>query len=186
VFIAANSWLFVKLVAPAGVLGYVSVVVGENKALEIARSLLQFPAGDILLHRSEMLQRWLARLTGYFVSWTAFCIAFGGISLSHSPNCGRIYPICFRFFCRGSQVHSSVPETLLAALLSPGRSVNLIIAVHAFLGMASGAGSPESLHLPSRRVCDLGPGITCFVSLRTRNTIFSLGQLPRVAGHLSQ
>jgi hypothetical protein len=51
-----HFWLFVKLIAPAVVVGYIAVVMGRNEGREIARHL---PSGlEMLGHRTEILEIW--------------------------------------------------------------------------------------------------------------------------------
>ena len=68
---------FVKLTAPAVVVGYIAVIMGRNEGREIARHL---PRGvEMLGHKTEILEMWFANFAGYFVSWMAFCFSFGAI-----------------------------------------------------------------------------------------------------------
>ena len=72
-----HFWLFVKLIAPAVIVGYVAVVMGRNEGQEIARHL---PHGlELLGHQTEIPEIWFANFIGYFVSWMAFCFSFGAI-----------------------------------------------------------------------------------------------------------
>jgi hypothetical protein len=72
-----HFWLFFRLIAPAVVVGYVAVIMGRNEGREIARYL---PRGvEILEHKTEMYEIWLANSAGYNVSWMAFCLSFGAI-----------------------------------------------------------------------------------------------------------
>ena len=76
-FYQGHFWLFVKLIAPAVIVGYVAVVMGRNEGQEIARRL---PRGlELLGHQTEILEIWFANFVGYFVSWMAFCFSFGAI-----------------------------------------------------------------------------------------------------------
>jgi hypothetical protein len=73
----SHFWLFVKLIAPTVVVGYIAIRMGRNEAQEIARHL---PRGlELLGHQAEMLEIWLANFVGFFVSWMAFCFSFGAI-----------------------------------------------------------------------------------------------------------
>jgi hypothetical protein len=72
-----HFWLFIKLIAPAVVVGYVAVIMGRNEGREIARHL---PRGiEILEHKTEVYEIWAANTAGYLVSWMAFCFSFGAI-----------------------------------------------------------------------------------------------------------
>jgi hypothetical protein len=72
-------WFFIKLVAPAVVVGYIAVLMGRNEGREIARQLLRVPISEIMRHRTEFVEIWLANSTGYLVSWMAFSFSFGAI-----------------------------------------------------------------------------------------------------------
>jgi hypothetical protein len=70
-------WFFIKLIAPAVVVGYIAVQMGRNEGREIARHL---PRGLALLsHQTEFVEMWLANTAGYLVSWMAFSLSFGAI-----------------------------------------------------------------------------------------------------------
>ncbi|MBZ5657520.1 MAG: hypothetical protein LAO56_19815 [Acidobacteriia bacterium] len=70
-------WLFVKLIAPAVIVGYIAVVIGRHEVQEIARHL---PRGvEALEHKTEMVEMFLVNQIEYLVSWLAFCISFGAI-----------------------------------------------------------------------------------------------------------
>jgi hypothetical protein len=71
-------WFFIRLVAPAVVLGYIAVRIGLNEEREIAREVLRLPISEIVRHRSELIEIWLAN-SGYLVSWMAFSFSFGAI-----------------------------------------------------------------------------------------------------------
>jgi hypothetical protein len=76
-FYQGHFWLFVKLIAPAVIVGYVAVVMGRNEGQQIARHL---PRGlELLGHQTEILEIWFANFAGFFVSWMAFCFSFGAI-----------------------------------------------------------------------------------------------------------
>ena len=72
-------WFFIKLVAPAVVVGYIAVRMGLNEGREIARQLLRVPVSEILRHRTDFIEIWLANSAGYLVSWMAFSFSFGAI-----------------------------------------------------------------------------------------------------------
>lgn len=72
-------WLYIKLVAPAVVVGYIAVRIGLNEAGEIARQLFRLPISEIAKHRTEFVEIWLAESGGYLVSWLAFSFSFGAI-----------------------------------------------------------------------------------------------------------
>jgi hypothetical protein len=76
-FYQGHFWLFVKLIAPAVIIGYVAVMMGRSGGQEIARHLPRDL--ELLAHRTEILEIWLANFVGLFVSWMAFCFSFGAI-----------------------------------------------------------------------------------------------------------
>jgi len=72
-----HFWLFIKLIIPAVLLGYIAVMMGRNEVREIVQHL---PRGAGLSgHPGEMLEIWFASGAGYLVSWMAFCFSFGAI-----------------------------------------------------------------------------------------------------------
>ncbi len=74
----SHFWFFVKLVAPAVVVGYIAIFGARSEAREIIR---QLPSGFTLMsHRTEIIELWLVNISGYLASWLAFCISFGAIS----------------------------------------------------------------------------------------------------------
>ncbi len=72
-------WFFIKLVAPAVVVGYIAVLMGRNEGREIARQLLRVPISKIIEHQTEFVEIWLANSAGYLVSWMAFSFSFGAV-----------------------------------------------------------------------------------------------------------
>ncbi len=72
-------WFFIKIVAPAVVAGYIAVRIGLNEGREIARQLLRVPISEIVKHRTEFVEIWLAYSAGFLVSWIAFSFSFGAI-----------------------------------------------------------------------------------------------------------
>jgi len=72
-----HFWLFVRLIAPAVIVGYFAVVIGRNEGGEIARRL---PRGfEFLGHETEILEIWFVNFVGFLVSWMAFSFSFGAI-----------------------------------------------------------------------------------------------------------
>ena len=72
-----HRWLFLKLVIPAVVFGYIAVIGAAHKSTEIIQHL---PRGrGILQHQLEMFEALLIRMGGFFVSWLVYCFAFAGI-----------------------------------------------------------------------------------------------------------
>jgi hypothetical protein len=70
----SHFWLFVRLIAPAVVLGYIAILMSRNEVREIGRHL---PRGVGLT--IEILKMWMVTLAGYLVSWMAFSFSFGAI-----------------------------------------------------------------------------------------------------------
>jgi hypothetical protein len=68
---------FIKLVAPAVVVGYVAVFMGQREALAIVRHL--FRSSDASNYSFAIFQMILSSLAGYFVSWLVFSVSFGAI-----------------------------------------------------------------------------------------------------------
>jgi hypothetical protein len=71
-------WLFIKLVAPAVVVGYVAVLMGRSEGREITRHL-PHDGLALLSHQTEFVEIWLADSAGYLLSWMAFSFSFGAI-----------------------------------------------------------------------------------------------------------
>lgn len=72
-----HFWLFIRLIAPAVVLGYIAVFIARSEVREIARHL---PKGfELRSYQTVVIEMWLANLAAYLVSWTAFCFSFGAI-----------------------------------------------------------------------------------------------------------
>lgn len=72
-----HFWLFVKLIAPAVVIGYIAVLTGRHEGREIARHI---PRGvEALGHKTEMLESFFATQVGFLVSWIGFSFSFGAI-----------------------------------------------------------------------------------------------------------
>jgi hypothetical protein len=73
----AHFWLFVRLIGPAVVIGYVAIVGGRHERQEIARHL---PRGFLFVgHETEIFEIWVAYFAGFLVSWMAFSVSFGAI-----------------------------------------------------------------------------------------------------------
>jgi hypothetical protein len=72
-----NFWFFARLIAPAVTAGYLALMLSRHETREIARHL---PRGiEMLTHKTEIIEMWVANLAGYVVSWLAFCLSFGAI-----------------------------------------------------------------------------------------------------------
>jgi hypothetical protein len=75
-------WFFIKLIAPAVVVGYVAVYLSRQEAREILRDR----GVELLKHPIEMFEMELLNFAGYFSSWMAFSFSFGAI-------CAGVYQI---------------------------------------------------------------------------------------------
>lgn len=70
-------WLFVWLIGPAVVVGWIAVFAGRHEGREIASHL---PRGiELFEHKTEILEISFVNLAGWFVSWIAFSLSFGAI-----------------------------------------------------------------------------------------------------------
>jgi hypothetical protein len=72
-----HFWLFVKLIAPAVIIGYIAVVIGRYEAREIARRIPWGP--QVLEHKTGMLEIFFVNQVEYLVMWLASCLSFGAI-----------------------------------------------------------------------------------------------------------
>jgi hypothetical protein len=76
----SHFWLFFKITAPAAIISTIAIITGRNEGREIARHL---PRGfELLAHRTEVVEIWLANLSAYLVSWMAFSFSFGAICIA--------------------------------------------------------------------------------------------------------
>ena len=112
----SNFWLFVKLIAPAVVLGYFAMMWRRTEAREIARHL---PRGaEILQHRTEIVEIWVVNLGSGFVSWLAFCVSFAGIcSAVARLRTGRVPTVSECFDELRNRTESFVGVSILLYLL---------------------------------------------------------------------
>src|SRR5579863_237844 len=75
-----HFWLFFKITAPAVIISSIAIITGRNEGREIAGHL---PRGvELLAHRTEMFEIWLATFSAWLVSWMAFSFAFGAICIA--------------------------------------------------------------------------------------------------------
>ena len=70
-------WFFIKLMAPAVVIGYFAIIMGRDEGREIARHLPR--SKEIFGNTTGMLQILFVTFSGYAVSWIAFSISFAAI-----------------------------------------------------------------------------------------------------------
>ena len=132
----AQFWFFVRLIAPAVVVGYIAITMARNEGREIAR---QLPRGvGMLGHQAEILKIGLANFVGYVVSWTAFSFSFGAI-------CSGVCQI-------EAGVVPSVPDSLAAVRQRMGSFLRLSLLLFFLLFVAEavagllGAGALWVLH----------------------------------------
>lgn len=86
----SHFWLFFKITAPAVIISTIAIVTGRNEGRELARHL---PRGfELLAHRTEILEIWLANLSAYLVSWVAFSFAFGAICIAVEETAAGFTP----------------------------------------------------------------------------------------------
>lgn len=70
-----HFWLFVGIMAPAVLVGYIAVVSSGHAGREIAR---QLPRGfGFADHFGQILEIWFLNLAGYLTSWMALSFSFG-------------------------------------------------------------------------------------------------------------
>lgn len=77
----SNLGLFIKLSAPAVVLGYIAHRAARTEVREIARHIPR----DVFLitqHRLAITEMALINHAGYFVAWMSFCFCFGAITFA--------------------------------------------------------------------------------------------------------
>jgi hypothetical protein len=72
-----HFWLFVKLIAPAVIIGYLAVFAAQHEVRGISRHL---PRGiELLEHYKEIREVFFLNQFGFLVSWLAFSSGFGAI-----------------------------------------------------------------------------------------------------------
>lgn len=118
-------WFFMKLVAPAVVVGYIAVRMGHNAAWEIARHLPR-DGRALLSHQTEFVEIWLSTSLGYLVSWIAFSFSFGAI--------------CFGVGQIRKGDTPSVPDSLTAVCHRLGSFLQLSLLLFFLILVAEGAG----------------------------------------------
>ncbi|PYX50076.1 MAG: hypothetical protein DMG76_35585 [Acidobacteria bacterium] len=75
-----HFWLFLKITAPAVIISTIAIITSRNEGREIARHL---PRGfELLAHRTEIFEMWLANFSAWLVSWMAFSFAFGAVCIA--------------------------------------------------------------------------------------------------------
>jgi hypothetical protein len=82
-----HFWLFIKLVLPAVVIGYIAILTGNKEGLEIRAFRGVEPSNYIVV----ILRVLSANLTGYLISWISFCLSFAAIcSAVHQIETGAV------------------------------------------------------------------------------------------------
>src|SRR5450759_450076 len=74
-----NTWLFLKLLLPAALFGYLAVFLSTQKADDILRYISR---GAILNHMTEVLESDAFRIGGFLLDWLIYCFAFSGIAVA--------------------------------------------------------------------------------------------------------
>jgi len=112
----ARFWVFVRLVAPAVVIGYVTVHWSGKEIREIV-SHMRYPAEPSL---AELVRMSCFRFGGFVVSWVAFSFSYGAvcaeITLRHAgvvPSFGQ----CFTIVLRRARPFLRVVAVLFVGLL---------------------------------------------------------------------
>ena len=150
-----HFWLFVKLIAPAVVVGWITVYAGRNEAREIASHL---PRGiGLLEHKAELFEMWslerlrlVRELDGFFS--LVRCDLHCGPS-NRSRKC-PIHPGCS---CQTSRMPARLLETISVALCSMFGGIRGVDGPHFnyyFLSLKS------HIHLDGSTVWILSFGLT--------------------------
>jgi hypothetical protein len=71
--------LFVKLMGPAVVIGWLAIFLGRRELSEVIKHLSADFYQNPYQHPSTIFGMWLVSVSGYIVSWIAFCASFGAI-----------------------------------------------------------------------------------------------------------
>jgi hypothetical protein len=112
-----HFWLFVKLIAPAVIIGYIAVLTGRNEGREIAKHI---PRGvEALGHKTEILESFLANQLGFFVSWIGFSVSFGAI--------------CYAVRRIAAGVIPSVPDSFAAVRSRMGPFLRISVLLYSIL-----------------------------------------------------
>ncbi len=76
----ADFWLYFKITAPAVIISTVAFITSRNEVQEISRHL---PRGyELLAHRTEILEIWLANFSAYLASWLVSSFSFAAICIA--------------------------------------------------------------------------------------------------------
>jgi hypothetical protein len=75
-----NAWLFLKMLLPAAIFGYMALFLCTNRANEIGEHL---PRGlAILEHKVELAEMTAYRWGGFVADWIFYCFAFAGMTVA--------------------------------------------------------------------------------------------------------
>ncbi len=75
-----NAWLFLKMLLPAAIFGYMALLLCTNRANEIGEHL---PRGlAILEHKVELAEMTAYRWGGFAADWVLYCFAFAGMTVA--------------------------------------------------------------------------------------------------------
>lgn len=75
-----NAWLFLKILLPAALFGWLVLTVSYQQAVEIQRHLPHGP--EILHHQRELSEMWLFRWSGFAIDWLLYCFVFAAICVA--------------------------------------------------------------------------------------------------------
>lgn len=76
----AHKALFIGLIAPAVIFGYLAVSFGTQQAEQIFRHLPRGPA--VMDHPRELAEMWIARMGSWFLSWLVYSFAFSAVAVA--------------------------------------------------------------------------------------------------------
>ncbi len=125
-----HFWLFVRLMAPAVIVGTVAVLTGRHEVREIQRHV---PRGmGLLQYRAEFFEMGLATWGGYLVSWIAFCFSFGAICCAVAQVGGGVVPAIGESFAAVRRKSGAV--LCLSLLLFCLLFIALMLAMFTFAG----------------------------------------------------
>ena len=85
VLYSRNRKMFISLILPAVLIGYISVLLARSEARSMARQLHLDLGNYALVIASLKIQA--ISSAGYFVSWTAFCVSFAAICSATEQIC---------------------------------------------------------------------------------------------------
>jgi hypothetical protein len=91
-----HFWLFVKLTAPAVIIGFIAILTGGNEGREITRHI---PRGvGAFGYKTPILEGILPTQLGFLISWIGFCVSFGAICSAVRQTAAGIIPSVHQCF----------------------------------------------------------------------------------------